>query len=165
MVLRNTSNLLALSLLNCLLFICSAAPSGAIGPKDRDYPEANSHPVHLIQITGTISPTLDVALVAQYQGCLISTSAFEGATGRAMVGVPLAIERSKGTFQAKVVDDQFLPGQCNWHLHEVDATLSKNGVSGLGGSILVAVDEPNFSPQLVERLAAGRLSGDADSVG
>jgi hypothetical protein len=151
MSLRNISILLTVSLLNFLFSVSSAAPSGDIGPTDRDYPEANAHPVHVIRITGTISPTLDLILLAQSQGCMRSASAIEGATYRAMVGVPLAIERSKGTFQATVVDDQFLPGQCNWHLHEVDANLSKNGISGLGRSILTAVDEPNFSPQLIER--------------
>jgi hypothetical protein len=126
-----------------------AASPAVLAPQDRDYPESNAHPVHPIQITGTISPTLGLELVAQYQGCLQTVNRLEGANARTLVEVPLTVESSNGSFHATAVNDRFVPGSCNWHLHSVSARLSKNGLTGLGGDILVAVDEPNFSPELI----------------
>jgi len=133
---------------------------------DRGYPKTNAHPKHLIRLTGKISPTLHLTLAARYQAdrrphCERSpnfvSGFFEGAFFPAVVNVPLTVKFDKGTFQAAVIEDQFLPGQCNWHLHAVSAQLSKNGVTSPGDILVQPNDDRNFDRNILKWISTGSV--------
>jgi hypothetical protein len=156
--------LAAASLLSGSLGACLAGV--VLKTSDRDYPKTNAHPQHLILLTGKISPTLHLTLAARYQAdrrphCERSpnfvSGFFEGAFFPAVVNVPLTVKFDKGVFQATVVEDQFLPGQCNWHLHAVGAQLSKNGVTSPGDILVQPNDDRNFDRNVLRWVSTGSV--------
>lgn len=156
--------LAAAGLSSTLLATCLA--STVLKTSDPDYPKTNDHPKHLIHLTGKISPTLHLTLAAQYETdrrpeCERSpnpVSGFiEGAVFPALVNVPLTVKFDRDTFQAMAVEDQFIPGQCNWHLHAVDAQLSKNDLTSPGAILVNSNDDRNFDPGIAKWISSGSV--------
>lgn len=100
----------------------------------------NPQPEHIVEIDGRLPPSLGIVLFAQYwtdtedRSCFVMPQA-EWGQGPNYFREQLTIERQADRYQARVIVDKFLPGQCNWALKSVDAnivrTKSRNDVGSV----------------------------------
>lgn len=100
-----------------------------------NYPLNNPAPIRNITVTGTVSAALHLKINAVYEGrvsadCwkspLFSGGEFEGTAIPVKHTVPIALTVDGEHFRGQLFADRFLPGKCGWHLHTVEAVLSKD---------------------------------------
>ena len=129
-----------------LIVLTVLAACGRIGSElsreDPDYPVQNPQPSRIVDITGSISSTLDTQLIAWYtterkqEGCTFSPSALAAVNFPLQVAVPLDIERTGDEFRTVVAVDRFLRGRCGWHFHSLVARISKAGLTSMSTPVL-----------------------------
>ena len=110
-----------------------ASSSPTLYQGNSEYPKFNPQSQHYIRLTGTISPSLSLSMIASYstssqnRHCL-STHDFRPLQGKD-VEIPLNIKQENGKFTAEALVDKFLPGDCKWSFTGVGAILRKGGIS------------------------------------
>lgn len=104
---------------------------GEFNEGDRGYPPPNSHPTRFVQLTGTISPSLQVELLSVYQAqntdkkCRYTVNSFEGVSSQLRASFPLGIKREKDKISTTVPLDYFAPGFCNYRFYLIRAVITK----------------------------------------
>lgn len=129
------------------------AEDGPVRPGNAEYPELNPHPKHVVQVSGTIAPTLDVKFSAHYEsdsldkGCWQNAPLWKGG-GEKYMGEWLELKREADRYSTSFVVDKFLPGRCDWRLIGISAVVVRKGNSEDVDSHVVIEGRQFHEPEL-----------------
>jgi hypothetical protein len=127
-----------------------------VRPGDAEYPEPNPNPTHVVRVSGTIAPTLDVKFSAHYEsdsldkGCWQNAPLWKGG-GEKYMGEWLELKRGADRYSTSFVVDKFLPGRCDWRLIGISAVVArKDDPNDASGDVVIEgrrFDQSDTAPQ------------------
>lgn len=111
----------------------------ALAPGDKDYPIPNPHPLHILQFSATIPPTISPRFYVRYSvsyrtllnkdGSLLRYESPPGCrwrqTDEFYVELPLRLDKQGDRYQGDVALDRFQPGKCGWNFSEILSPVSR----------------------------------------
>jgi hypothetical protein len=129
---------------------CKHLGNRIVSPQDSRYPVRNLASTRVVTITGTVAPTLDLTLTANYEtsiaadcwvSAIYSAGEFEGSPQPLRVEVPMPVTRTANRFSASFTPDAFLPGKCDWHFGSVTMQVVK-GKLATGSFVIAHANDP-----------------------